>query len=113
MTGIVAGVLVALALAGCGDDDGGGDGDAAGGPFGDSGQGGDASGLGDDAGTVALPTSAEELVETLYGALAVNDVATACAPAPGGGGSTVRGRNMPPPCARPGDPSSVRRTESG
>lgn len=93
ITRFAAGVLVALAVAGCGGD---GDDDAAGGPFGagdeagDTGDdafglgdegdpGDDAFGLGEDGGTVALPTSAQELVETLYGALAVNDVATACA----------------------------------
>jgi len=73
----VAGLVVAgLLLAGCGDDDGGS------GAFPGGGQ--------------KLPTSAEGLVDALYGALGHNDAATACGLfSPSGQAEFVEGVGMP------------------
>lgn len=75
---IVAGVLAGtLIIAGCGDDD----------DTGSSVSGG---------GEVSRPTSAEDLVNQLYGALADNDPATACALfSPSGQSELIEGTQMP------------------
>jgi len=77
MAGMVIG---ALAITGCGDD---------GGDLTDGGSGGLTA-------QQALPTTAEDLVHQLYGAIAENDAATACALfSPSGQAEFIAGTRMP------------------
>jgi hypothetical protein len=75
VAGLIVGGLLLVGSAGCGDDDG------AGGAF---------------AGGPKQPTSAEGLVDALYGALGHNDAATACGLfSPSGQAEFVEGVGMP------------------
>jgi hypothetical protein len=82
-TGVLV-VALALSAASCGGDDDGGavnpiDGAGGGGDVGaEGGDGGAADPFG-EAGGVAAPDNVEDLITRLYGALAANDAATACA----------------------------------
>ncbi|HEV7760641.1 MAG TPA: hypothetical protein VGO78_16670 [Acidimicrobiales bacterium] len=82
MAGLIVGGLLLVGSSGCGNDDGGG-------AF----PGGQKQPL---ATQPELPTSAEGLVDALYGALAHNDAATACGLfSPSGQAAFVEGAGMP------------------
>ncbi len=94
-TGVLAAAL-ALSAASCGGDDDAVDplnGADGGGDTGDGLDGGDTV---DGGGAVAGPDNVEELVNALYGALAANDAATACALfSPSGVVEFYEGHGMP------------------